>query len=103
MNNIETISTEELQKKLEAGEKLVMIDVREHEEVEAGMIPGAKHIPMGEIPERMGELDKEKEIIFICRSSARSGNVCHYLNEQGYKVRNMAGGMLNWGGETTRP
>lgn len=103
MSNIETISTEELQKKLEAGEKPEMIDVREHEEVAAGMIPGAKHIPMGEIPERLSELDKDKEYIFICRSSARSGNVCHYLNEQGYKVRNMVGGMLSWGGETTRP
>jgi len=103
MNKFETISTEELQKKLEAGEKLEMVDVREHDEVESGMIPGAKHIPMGEIPERMGEFDKDKEYIFICRSSARSGNVCHYMNEQGYKVRNMVGGMMSWGGETKRP
>lgn len=103
MNRIETITTEELQKKLEAGEKPEMVDVREHDEVESGMIPGAKHIPMGEIPERLNEFDKDKEYIFICRSSGRSGNVCHYMNEQGYKVRNMVGGMMSWGGETKRP
>lgn len=103
MNRIENISTEELQKKLEAGEKPEMIDVREHDEVESGMIPGAKHIPMGEIPDRLGEFDKNKEYIFICRSSGRSGNVCHYMNEQGFKVTNMVGGMMSWRGETKNP
>jgi rhodanese-related sulfurtransferase len=103
MNRIENITTEELQKKLEAGEKPEMIDVREHDEVESGMIPGAKHIPMGEIPDRLGEFDKNKEYIFICRSSGRSGNVCHYMNEQGFKVTNMVGGMMSWHGETKNP
>ncbi|WP_210364862.1 rhodanese-like domain-containing protein [Bacillus sp. REN3] len=103
MRNIETITTDEVQKRIEAGEKLELVDVREHDEVEAGMIPGAKHIPMGEIPERLNEFDKEKEYIFVCRSSARSGNVCYYLSDQGFKVKNMVGGMLDWKGETTRP
>ena len=55
---------------------------------------------MGEIPANLDYFDKDKEYIFICRSSARSGNVCYYLQEQGYKVRNMVGGMLAWPGET---
>jgi rhodanese-related sulfurtransferase len=100
MEEIKIITPEELQEKLEQGEKLELVDVRENEEVAQGMIPGAKHIRMMEIPENLEYFDKDKEYIFICRSSARSGNVCHYLQDQGYKVRNMIGGMLNWSGET---
>lgn len=100
MEEIKTITTEELKKKLEAGEKPEMVDVREDHEVAMGMIPGAKHIKMGDIPAHLDYFDKDKEYIFICRSSGRSGNVCHYLHEQGYKVRNMVGGMLEWTGET---
>ncbi|MFF2449234.1 rhodanese-like domain-containing protein [Neobacillus sp. NPDC058068] len=100
MEAIQTITPEELQKKLAAGEKLELVDVREDEEVAMGMISGAKHIRMGEIPANLDYFDKDKEYIFICRSSARSGNVCYYLQDQGYKVRNMIGGMMNWTGET---
>jgi rhodanese-related sulfurtransferase len=100
MEQIPTITPEELQKKLEAGEKLELVDVREDEEVVFGMVPGAKHIRMGDIPAKLDYFDKNKEYIFICRSSGRSGNVCNYLHDQGYKVRNMVGGMLAWTGET---
>lgn len=100
MEEIQIITPEELQKKLEAGEKLELVDVREDEEVASGMIPGAKHIRMGDIPASLDYFDKNKEYIFICRSSRRSENVCHYLQDQGYKVRNMAGGMLAWTGDT---
>ncbi|RSK28235.1 rhodanese-like domain-containing protein [Bacillus sp. HMF5848] len=94
------ITTEELQKKLEAGEKLALIDVREHDEVAQGMIPTANHIPMGEIPYKLDELDKDTEYIFVCRSGNRSGNVCYFLEDRGYKVTNMVGGMLDWRGRT---
>lgn len=97
---IPEITTEELEQKLKAGEKLELIDVREDEEVAGGIIPGAKHIRMGTIPENLDQFDKEKEYIFICRSGGRSANVCHYLQDQGYKVVNMKGGMLDWSGET---
>ncbi|MDZ5472586.1 rhodanese-like domain-containing protein [Bacillus sp. 31A1R] len=98
--SIEIITTEELQEKLKKGENLELVDVREDEEVEFGMIPGAKHIKMGEIPANLDYFDKDKEYIFICRSGRRSENVCYYLQDQGYKVRNMLGGMLDWSGET---
>ncbi len=93
------ITPKELETKLEAGEKLEIVDVREQEEVQVGMIEGAKHIPMGEIPARLDEFDKDKEYIFVCRSGGRSGNVCHFMQEQGFKVVNMIGGMLDWTGE----
>jgi rhodanese-related sulfurtransferase len=103
MGDIQVITTDELQTKLEAGEKLELIDVRENEEVAGGMVPGSKHIRMMDIPNHVAEFDKEKEYIFICRSGARSENVCYYLQDQGYKVRNMIGGMLNWRGEVEFP
>lgn len=99
MEEVKIITPEELKKKLEAGEKLEIVDVREDFEVAQGKVPGAKHIPMGEIPAKLDYFDKDKEYIFICRSSHRSGNVCLYLQDQGYKVRNMIGGMLEWSGE----
>ncbi|RHW40805.1 rhodanese-like domain-containing protein [Neobacillus notoginsengisoli] len=99
MEEIKSINTEELKKKLDNGDKLELIDVREDEEVAYGMIPGAKHMKMSDIPNRLNELDKGKEYIFICRSGGRSFNVCHYLQQQGYKVTNMEGGMLEWGGD----
>jgi rhodanese-related sulfurtransferase len=99
MSQIATITTDELNEKLEAGEKLELVDVREDEEVAEGMIPGAKHIRMMDIPAKLDYFDKDKEYIFICRSSGRSANVCYYLEEQGYKVRNMVGGMLDWRGK----
>jgi rhodanese-related sulfurtransferase len=93
----DTIAVEELKARLDAGEKPLMIDVREPEEVAYGMIPGAVHLPMGQIPQRLGEIPREGEVIFICRSGSRSGQVCDYLNMLGYeKPVNMVGGMLAW-------
>ncbi|MBN6889359.1 rhodanese-related sulfurtransferase [Cytobacillus horneckiae] len=100
MEEMKEITTDELKNKLDAGEKLELVDVREDDEVAQGMIPGAKHIRMGTIPENLDSFDKDKEYIMICRSGNRSGQVCHYMQEQGYKVRNMVGGMLDWSGET---
>ncbi|MGG0410757.1 rhodanese-like domain-containing protein [Peribacillus simplex] len=99
MEEIKIITTEEVEAKLEAGEALELVDVREDEEVQEGMIEGAKHIRMNDIPANLDYFDKEKEYIFICRSGRRSENVCHYLQEQGYQVANMVGGMLEWDGE----
>lgn len=93
------ITTTELQHQLENGTVLNMIDVREDEEVAQGMIQGAVHIPLGELPERLDEIDKSKSYIMICQSSGRSGRACEYLEGQGYEVTNMVGGMLDWHGE----
>ena len=98
------ISTAELQKRLQTSEEPFMIDVREHEEVEEGMIPGAVHIRMSEIPAHLETIPKDREVVFICRSGGRSGKVCEYLVANGYSnVTNMTGGMLKWTGEMVSP
>lgn len=93
------ITAAEVQKKLESGEQLYLIDVREADEVAHGKIPGAVHIPLGEIQMRLGELEKDKEYILICHSGGRSAFAGNYLTFQGFNVINMEGGMLAWKGE----
>jgi|HigsolmetaAR204D_1030405.scaffolds.fasta_scaffold00003_14 rhodanese-related sulfurtransferase len=93
------IEAAEVRRKLESGEKLNIIDVREPDEWASGHIPGAKHIPLGTIVHRLNELDRDKEYIVVCRAGARSAMACEYLEAMGYKVTNMADGMLQWDGE----
>ena len=93
------IPTIEVQRRLEVGEKLNLIDVREVAEVQGGHIPGIINIPLGLLEFRMHELDKNTPYIMVCRSSARSGQATAFLEAQGYDVTNMVGGMLAWEGE----
>ncbi|MFD1361072.1 rhodanese-like domain-containing protein [Lentibacillus salinarum] len=91
------ITMKELAEKVKNKEDDVnVIDVREDEEVEQGKIPGAKHIPLGEVPERLGELDKDEHYYMVCRSGGRSGKASEFLETQGYHVTNVDGGMLAW-------
>ncbi len=91
------ITTDELRERINAGEKLQLIDVREHEEVVQGMIDGARHIPMGEIPGRLDEIDPDAPTVLICRSGYRSERVREYLSQHGYdNCLNMEGGMIDW-------
>ncbi|SFS60920.1 rhodanese-like domain-containing protein [Paenibacillus sp. 453mf] len=97
MNQVPEITPSELQSRLQSGEALQMIDVREEEEVAAGMISGAKHIPLGQIPDRLSEIENTGEIIFICRSGYRSERACEYLAQQGFDgCTNLVGGMIAW-------
>ncbi len=75
-----------------------LIDVREEYEWngELGHIKGAELIPMGLISQSLGRFKKDEEILLICRSGNRSGNVGYLLASQGYKVTNLLGGMLSW-------
>ncbi len=94
------ISAKEVEELVSKGTNPTIIDVREDDEVAQGKIPGAKHIALGTIPERVNELDPGKEYIMVCRSGGRSGKATQYLEQQGYKVTNMTGGMLAWEGPT---
>ena len=93
------ISAKEVQKNLEQGQSLSLIDVREVVEVEEGRIPGTLHIPLGLLEFRMNELSKNEPYIIVCRSGGRSGRATQFLESQGFDVTNMVGGMLAWEGE----
>jgi rhodanese-related sulfurtransferase len=73
-----------------------ILDVREDFEVADGMIPGALHIPMGQLQTRLGELDPAVPVIAVCRSGNRSAAVAEALNGAGYTADTMAGGMTAW-------
>ncbi|TCS93969.1 rhodanese-like domain-containing protein [Hazenella coriacea] len=94
------ITTKEVEKLLKDGKEIQLIDVREVEEYRSGHIRGAQLIPLGQLDVRLDEIDPNKETILVCRSGARSGRACDYLADHGYKkVKNMAGGMLDWQGK----
>ncbi|MDR0271028.1 rhodanese-like domain-containing protein [Paenibacillus sp.] len=99
MKPILEIEPSELRRRLLAGETIQMIDVREDDEVAQGMISGAKHIPLGQIPGRLDEIPNEGEVIMICRSGGRSMRACHFLQQYGIECTNMTGGMLEWNEE----
>ncbi|SDM12061.1 rhodanese-like domain-containing protein [Sediminibacillus halophilus] len=99
MDSIKEITSAELQEMLEQGENISLIDVREEEEVANGMIEGAVHIPLQEIPEAVESLDKQMEYVLICHSGMRSMNAAIFMQEEGFVVRNLVGGMMKWDGE----
>ncbi len=92
------ITIEELKERMDKGESLNIIDVREVHEFDEFNI-GAKLIPLGHLPERIHELEafKDKELILHCRSGNRSGQAKLFLEDLGFTgVRNLLGGMLAW-------
>ncbi|HEY2950420.1 MAG TPA: rhodanese-like domain-containing protein [Micromonosporaceae bacterium] len=81
----------------EVGAHAYVLDVREHDEWTAGHAPGAHHVPMMEIPLRLAEVPIDGDVVVVCRSGARSGQVVAYLQQNGWNnVRNLLGGMQDW-------
>lgn len=80
--------------KVDEGAQLV--DVRQDYEWAAGRIDGAVHIPLEQLPGRAGELDRDRPIIFQCRSGARSSFATQAFREAGYEAFNLAGGLEAW-------
>ena len=92
------ISVIELKKRLDNQESINLIDVREQYEFDEFNI-GAILIPLGELPDRLDEIDawKNEEVILHCRSGARSGRAKEYLLSEGFtNPRNLIGGMVAW-------
>jgi rhodanese-related sulfurtransferase len=92
------LSPREFLDRRERGEEMTLLDVREDWEIEKAPVPTeVVHIPMGEISDRLAELDPKKETVVICRSGGRSAQVAQYLERQGFgKVFNLSGGILAW-------
>jgi rhodanese-related sulfurtransferase len=94
---IKEMSPREFVARRDKGETPVLLDVREDWELGIARIDGAVHIPMGDVPARLGELDPEHELVVLCRSGGRSAQVARYLERQGFSsVWNLAGGILAW-------
>ena len=93
---IPEMQVEELKRRLDAGDDLFVLDVREPHEYQICNI-GGYLIPLGDLPKRVSELDSSREIVAHCRSGVRSGKAVGFLQQAGFKkVHNLAGGILAW-------
>lgn len=88
------VSREEAQKLVEEGAQLV--DVRAEHEWEAGRIAGAKHVPLAELAERTGEIDKERPVVLYCRGGTRSTMATDALAEAGFDAAKLTEGIVGW-------
>ena len=95
--DVPEITVEELKALMDKKEDFLLLDVREKSEYEICSIPGAKLIPMGDVVDKVGELDKDKAIVVHCHHGGRSARVAQYLKKNGFKqVVNLAGGIEDW-------
>lgn len=94
--SIPEISPADFLSRRQNGEDLTLLDVRETWELGVASVPGVVHIPMSEIASRIGELDPNKETVVLCRSGKRSLEVAKYLQGNGFRAVNLAGGILAW-------
>lgn len=100
---VPAVTADQVAARLQCGQAPVLLDVREAEEWAAGHIPGAVWIPLGELPQRLAELPKDREIVCVCRSGHRSEMATLLLRAHGFDARNLTGGMLNWTGRVVAP
>ena len=97
------ISNDELQQKLQAGEGIRLLDVREAAEYSFQRIPGAISVPLGNLEQQLEQLPKEETYVVVCRTGSRSDLACQLLAERGYaKVSNVLPGMSAWEGPVER-
>ena len=98
-NGIPQITVKELKRRIDAGEDVQLIDVREPFEYQIAQI-GGKLIPQNDVPQRLNEIDREREVVVHCKSGGRSQRIAEYLKQSGYpRVANVAGGILAWSDE----
>jgi sulfur-carrier protein adenylyltransferase/sulfurtransferase len=91
------ISAVDFKKRLDRGDKLTIVDVREPHEYQINRIAGSTLIPLGDIPKRYVELDPSDEIVVHCKIGGRSAKAAEFLRSKGYsKVLNLTGGILDW-------
>jgi len=96
-SNATDITAVELKERLDRGDALTIVDVREPNEYQINRLPGSQLIPLGEIPRRYAELDPDDEIIVSCKIGGRSAKAADYLRSVGFKhVLNLKGGIIAW-------
>lgn len=96
---MESITIDELKEKILDSNPINIVDVRNDNETAMGIIPGAKTIPMNEIPDNLKEFDSNQTYYIICEAGARSARVVEYLENNDIHAVNVEGGMNEWGTE----
>lgn len=92
-----TISPRELKTRLDKGDKLVLLDVREQWEYDLAKLTGSILVPLGTLPQSMAKLNRDAEIIAICHHGMRSADATNFLLQQGFaNVKNLVGGIDAW-------
>ncbi|MGH9246266.1 MAG: rhodanese-like domain-containing protein [Acidimicrobiales bacterium] len=92
--DVPQIDIDELERRLEAGAPL--IDVRQPDEYEDFHVPGARLVPLGEVPDRLDEIPSDETVYLICGSGGRSARAVQFLNARGYDAVNVGGGSKAW-------
>ena len=91
------ITVEDLKKRLDQGEDLFILDVRNPEEYQICRLPGSTLLPLPEMPQRFAEVPKDREVVVHCKSGMRSAKAIGFLMQHGYdKLKNLKGGILAW-------
>ncbi len=95
---VKNLTAQEFLERRAGGADMTLLDVREDWETQLAPVPAELlHIPMGQIADRLGELDPKRETVVICRSGGRSGEVARFLSSRGFEsVYNLTGGILAW-------
>jgi len=96
---VPALTAGELKAELDAGRPVFILDVREPHEFAVARIPGSTLIPLAELPRRLEEVDKEADIVCHCKMGGRSAKATAFLNQQGYRARNLTGGITAWSDE----
>ena len=97
MTKIKEIHPTDLKNKIDNKDDFLLIDVREHSELEISKIQESIHIPMAEIPNKIDQINSNKLVVVMCKSGGRSANVCEYLMQNGFKdIYNLNGGIIKW-------
>jgi rhodanese-related sulfurtransferase len=101
---MQEITATELKKRMDAGDDIQLIDVRQPDEHAFAKIEGAKLIPLGQIVQRMDEIDANRETVIHCKAGGRSAKAIEALQRAGFKgdLKNMKGGITAWSDEVDR-
>ena len=98
---MEEITSTELKQRLDNGDDIQIVDVREDNEVAIGRIPNSIHIPLGQVLNRMNEIDPNRETVVHCKMGGRSARAIDALQRSGFqgKLINLKGGIIGWSNE----
>lgn len=98
-----TITPTELKTRLDKGDTLVLLDVREQWEFDLAKLNGSTLIPLGNLPQSLAKLNRDAEIIAICHHGMRSADATNFLLQQGFpNVKNLVGGIDAWSAQIDR-